>query len=158
MSTEYSTSTLDLNHPRSIWTNVIQLFYTLLAMIPIFYYMREVVQLGNDGLYILLFAPISIGLLLYILQILMNEYYWIQEKVHKKRDIFLIAVRSSSFVLFNFYFIYLLIFGYWFSSSDVYLDTVNLTNPIGKVITEAGISVALILFIVLLRRGIQKQK
>ena len=158
MSTEYSTSTLDLNHPRSIWTNVLQLFYTLLAMIPIFYYIREVVQLGNDGLYILLFAPISIGLLLYILQILMNEFYWFQEKIHKKRDILMIALRSTSFILFIFYFFYLFVFGYWFSNSEAYLEVVNIKNPIGKVVTEAGVSLILVLFIVLLRRGIQRQK
>lgn len=158
MSTEYSTSTLDLNHPRSIWTNVVQLFYTLIAMIPIFYYLREIAQLGNDGLYVLLFAPISIGLLLYILQILMNEYYWVQEKIHKKRDIFMIALRSTAFILFYFYFFYLFVFGYWFSSSDVYTEVVKLNNPIGKVITEAAISMGLVLFIVLLRRGIQNQK
>ncbi len=158
MSIEYSTDTMNLNHPRNIWTISIQLIYTQLAMIPLFYYLREVVQLEVDSLYVMLFLPVSVGLLLFIMQLLLNEYYWYSEKIYKKRDIVIVASKSATYVIGVFYILYLLMFGYWFSESEVYADITRIENNVGKTVAEAGVSIIIILFLVMLRREIQNQK
>ncbi|MCY3413905.1 MAG: hypothetical protein INQ03_19845 [Candidatus Heimdallarchaeota archaeon] len=158
MSTEYSNTILVFNHPRSIFTTGFQLFYSLVAMIPVYLYVREIIKLEVDALYVLLFLPLAVGFLLFTLMIQMNQFYWREEREYKRRDIFMLGLKSTSFIIFYFYFFFLLVFGYWFSDSEVYFDMLHLENPIGKLVTEASISVALVMLIVQLRRGIQKQK
>lgn len=158
MSLEYSTTDIDFNHPRNIWTIIIQLVYTLVAMIPIFYYMKEIVQFEQDAVNVMLLLPIATGIILFILQLLLNEFYWYEERLYKNRDIVIVACKSSSYVLGFFYFFYLFLFGYWFSNSDVYKELFRLNNQVGKAMTETAISIIFILFLVMLRRGIQNQK
>ena len=149
MSHTYAGDQLEINTPRTIWVLTLQLLYSIIAMLPIYYYLREVVQFNNESQYVLLLLPVTIALLLFFIQIKLNSYYWFSEKFFNKRDIFTSSMKSAIFVFVWFYFLYLLVFGYWFTGTTEY-DALGLGNKVGKAVTESLVSVSIVGFIVLI--------
>ena len=146
-----STSNVDqlqMNAPRTIWVSIMQLLYTIVAMLPIYYYLREIIQLDDQSQYVLLLLPVVVASLLYFVEIKMNNYFWYNEKFFNQRDIFTSALKSTTLVLGMFYFFYLLVFGYWFSGTPEY-ENLGLSDKTGRTLTEALVSVAIVASLVI---------
>jgi len=152
-----SRGNIDFNQPRIIWVNLFQLLYTLLAMIPVTYYLREIVLIEEEGQFLLIGLPISIGVLLYFVQLRLNEYFWINEQYYKKRDILISSCKSAFLVIFVYYFVYFFLLGYWISTTEQY-EALNLENQIGRILFDNAISLAVIVGITLLMVAVQKEK
>ncbi len=148
MSHSYAGDQLEINAPRTIWVLTLQLLYSIIAMLPIYYYLREVVQFNDESQYVLLLLPVTIAFLLFFIQVKFNSYFWFNEKIFNKRDIFTSAMKSALLVVVLFYFFYLIIFGYWFTGTEEY-SGLGLTNKVGKAVTESLVSVSIVGFIVL---------
>ncbi len=155
MSHKYVKSNIDFNQPRSVWALLIQLFYTLVAMTPMYYYLRELVKFNDDAKYVLMFLPIVTGILLYFVELKMNLYYWNKERIFKKRDIFTVTIKSFLFVIIWFYILYFFMFGYWFSTSEPY-KALGMNNQTTKSLTESLVSIGIIAGIVIVMDKIRE--
>jgi len=142
------------SEPRTIWTLSLQLFYTILAMIPFYYYLRNLVTIPAEGRYLLQFLPITIGILLFFIQVQLNSYYWREEKIFKQRDIFVSGLKSSILTLAMFYFIFFLIFGYMIGNSDAY-ESVLLSDVITRTMIQLLITLGTIVLTAILLQSIQ---
>ena len=49
---------IQFNNPKTIWTLSLLLLYTILSMIPFYYYLTNLVNIDNDGIYFLQYLPI----------------------------------------------------------------------------------------------------
>lgn len=156
MSTDYSAK-INTAEPRVVWTHVLQLMYTIIAMIPIVYYLREIVLLPETSRYVLIALPVSIALILFFIQIQMNNYFWDNELIFKRRDIFVVALKSNLLIVGLFYFLFLLMFGYWFTGTEVY-DNLGLNDVTFKVLFEAMVSILLVISTAVIMRSIQKNR
>ena len=76
---------IQFNNPKTIWTLSLLLLYTILSMIPFYYYLTNLVNIDNDGIYFLQYLPIFTGLLLYFIQFLFLTYFGMKKKSTRKR-------------------------------------------------------------------------
>ncbi len=148
---------LDYLNPRTIWTISLQLFYTIIAMLPVYYYLREIIELVADAKWVLIFLPIGIAIILFGMQLRLNNYYWKNEKIFKNRDILVTALKSSILVLVFFYFIFLYIFGYWLSSIEFY-EGIKFQSELGKLMAETIISLVMIYVMIIMMISIQESR
>ena len=145
---------IQFNNPKTIWTLSLLLLYTILSMIPFYYYLTNLVSIDNDGIYFLQYLPIFTGLLLYFIQFLFLTYFWNEEKVYKKRDILNVSLKSYILVFSMFYSIYFLIFGYWIGNTNAYESTL-LSDTINRNMVQLLITLGTILTTYLLMQNIQ---
>lgn len=158
MSTDFSPTELQLTHPRTIITSGLQLFYTIIAMIPFYYYLREIIQLNADAQYVLTFLPIATAIILFLFEIRLNEYYFFNEKVYKKRDIFDAAIKSTFVMITSFYVLFFFIFAYFLSNFVKEYQTLGLQNVLGKILFELSITIVILYLLVILMLDIQKER
>ena len=72
---------IQFNNPKTIWTLSLLLLYTILSMIPFYYYLTNLVNIDNDEYAIFLqYLPIFTGLLLYFIQFLFLTYFGKKKK------------------------------------------------------------------------------
>ena len=145
---------IQFNNPKTIWTLSLLLLYTILSMIPFYYYLTNLVNIDNDGIYFLQYLPIFTGLLLYFIQFLFLSYFWNEEKVYKKRDILNVSLKSYILVFSMFYSIYFLIFGYWIGNTNAY-ESALLSDTINRNMVQLLITLGTILTTYLLMQNIQ---
>lgn len=145
---------IQFNNPKTIWTLSLLLLYTILSMIPFYYYLTNLVNIDNDGIYFLQYLPIFAGLLLYFIQFLFLTYFWNEEKVYKKRDILNVSLKSYILVFSMFYSIYFLIFGYWIGNTNAY-ESALLSDTINRNMVQLLITLGTILTTYLLMQNIQ---
>jgi hypothetical protein len=145
---------IQFNNPKTIWTLSLSLLYTILSMIPFYYYLTNLVNIDNDGIYFLQYLPIFTGLLLYFIQFLFLTYFWNEEKVYKKRDILNVSLKSYILVFSMFYSIYFLIFGYWIGNTNAY-ESALLSDTINRNMIQLLITLGTILTTYLLMQNIQ---
>ncbi|MGB1981278.1 MAG: hypothetical protein ACPHQO_02270 [Candidatus Kariarchaeum pelagius] len=145
---------IQFNNPKTIWTLSLLLLYTILSMIPFYYYLTNLVNIDNDGIYFLQYLPIFAGLLLYFIQFLFLTYFWNEEKVYKKRDILNVSLKSYILVFSMFYSIYFLIFGYWIGNTNAY-ESALLSDTINRNMIQLLITLGTILTTYLLMQNIQ---
>lgn len=145
---------IQFNNPKTIWTLSLLLLYTILSMIPFYYYLTNLVNIDNDGIYFLQYLPIFTGLLLYFIQFLFLTYFWNEEKVYKKRDILNVSLKSYILVFSMFYSIYFLIFGYWIGNTNAY-ESALLSDTINRNMVQLLITLGTILTTYLLMQNIQ---
>ena len=145
---------IKFNNPKTIWTLSLLLLYTILSMIPFYYYLTNLVNIDNDGIYFLQYLPIFTGLLLYFIQFLFLTYFWNEEKVYKKRDILNVSLKSYILVFSMFYSIYFLIFGYWIGNTNAY-ESALLSDTINRNMIQLLITLGTILTTYLLMQNIQ---
>ena len=145
---------IQFNNPKTIWTLSLLLLYTILSMIPFYYYLTNLVNIDNDGIYFLQYLPIFTGLLLYFIQFLFLTYFWKEEKVYKKRDILNVSLKSYILVFSMFYSIYFLIFGYWIGNTNAY-ESALLSDTINRNMIQLLITLGTILTTYLLMQNIQ---
>lgn len=145
---------IQFNNPKTIWTLSLLLLYTILSMIPFYYYLTNLVNIDNDGIYFLQYLPIFTGLLLYFIQFLFLTYFWNEEKVYKKRDILNVSLKSYILVFSMFYSIYFLIFGYWIGNTNAY-ESALLSDTINRNMIQLLITLGTILTTYLLMQNIQ---
>lgn len=125
-------SSIKWTAPRSVWTLAAQLFYSLLAMLPMYYYLKNILGLvQTDNELLLYIIPIVTGILLFFAMILINEYFWVREKILLKRDITTAAVKSSFLIMVLFYFSYLFFLGYFINGQNP-----DYLGPLGEVLLE----------------------
>ena len=153
MSTVGSYS-INFSEPRTIWTIVLQLFYTLLAMLPFYYYLRNLIDVPTEGRYLLQFLPIATGLLIFFIQFEMNDYYWHQEKTFTERDIFKMSLKSIILTISMFYIIFFLIFAYWVGNGGGYEGGI-LENVVTRTMVQLGITLGLILLTLVMMKTVQ---
>ncbi len=157
MSTVRSSNRLEWTAPRSIWTAAVQLLYSLIAQLPFYYYLREIVELiEKDYQWIVITVPISTGILLFFMQVLLDEFYWNQEKVYRNRDITVAAAKSALLVYALFYFLFFYLMEYVLSSTDFYKEN-GPNEPVQKMMFDLGVSLAIILFLTLFLKEMQKR-
>lgn len=154
---EISYSKMDYIHPRTIWTLTMQFFYTIIAMMPVYYYLREIIELIVDAKWLLVFLPIGIAILLFGMELRLNVYFWKAEKIFKNRDILVVVIKSSLLVITMFYFLFLFIFGYWLSDIDVY-QGIKYQSDIGRLMAEAAISLLVIYGVIIMMMSIQESR
>lgn len=145
---------IQFNNPKTIWTLSLLLLYTILSMISFYYYLTNLVNIDNDGIYFLQYLPIFTGLLLYFIQFLFLTYFWNEEKVYKKRDILNVSLKSYILVFSMFYSIYFLIFGYWIGNTNAY-ESALLSDTINRNMLQLLITLGTILTTYLLMQNIQ---
>lgn len=149
---------LNWSAPRTIWTSAVQLLMTVIAQIPFYFYLREIaILIQEDYEQVVLVVPISTALLLFFLQILMDEYYWNREIIYRNRDITIASAKSFLFVVGLYYFFFFFIMEYWLSSTEFYKES-GPKEPVQKMMFDLGISFAIILFMVIFLREIQKRR
>ncbi len=149
---------LNWSAPRSIWTAAVQLLLTVVAQIPFYFYLREILQLiEEDYEQVVLVVPISTALLLFFIQLLMDEYYWNREIIYRNRDITIASAKSFLFVMGLYYFFFFFVMEYWLSSTEFY-QTSGPKEPIQKMMLDLGIVFAVILFLTIFLREIQKRR
>lgn len=146
---------IEYSEPRTIWTLTLQLTFTLLAMLPFYYYLRNIAEIPADGRYLLQFLPIAVGILLFFLQQYLNTYYWRKEKIYKRRDMFVVGLQSYILSIWMFYTIYLLLFGYFIGQTDAY-DTPLFSDIITRTMIQLLISLGTIALFVLAMRTAQE--
>ncbi|MCE7733357.1 MAG: hypothetical protein GPJ54_00670 [Candidatus Heimdallarchaeota archaeon] len=154
---ELASAKLDYREPREVWILGLEFFYTLLAMIPIYYYLVEVLEIRSEAEDLVLFLPIGIAILLYFMELRLNSYFWFTEKIYKRRDLFTSALKSVILVVTTFYFLFLYFFGYWLANIDTY-QSVEYRNELTKLMTEVSISLFLIYLILIMMLNIQNQR
>ncbi|MCH8907265.1 MAG: hypothetical protein IH840_09265, partial [Candidatus Heimdallarchaeota archaeon] len=108
---EVKVGKLDYSHPRTIWTLGIQLMYTIIAMIPLYYYMIEILTIRSEARDFVIYSPIFVAIILFFLQLKLNSYFWTSEKTFVKRDITITSSKSAFTIVLEFYLIFLFIFG-----------------------------------------------
>ncbi|OLS27788.1 MAG: hypothetical protein HeimC2_09820 [Candidatus Heimdallarchaeota archaeon LC_2] len=155
---ELSSTRLDYREPRTIWVLGFEFFYTIIAMIPLYYYFNEILEIRAEAENLILILPISVAILLFFLELRLNTYFWFSEKTYKKRDLLTSAIKSVSFIIISFYLIFLLVFGYWLGGAETYSNRVEYQNEISQLITELGITLISIYFILILMLNIQNQR
>jgi hypothetical protein len=107
---------LNYKAPLTIWVLAAQLFYAILAIMPMYYFWRNIEDLTQTQYqWIIILIPIFCGFILFAAMILLNEIYWYNEKHLLRRDLITSASKSSVFVTVEFYFIYFFVLG-WFMS------------------------------------------
>ncbi|MHA2091391.1 MAG: hypothetical protein ACW98K_11070 [Candidatus Kariarchaeaceae archaeon] len=154
---EYSYSNLEYLHPRTIWSLSFQFLYTVLAMIPVYFYFREIIEFTEDAKWLLIFLPVGIGILLFLLQLRLNSYFWKSEKVFRNRDIFVVALKSILLIIISFYFTFLLMFGYWLSGADFY-ESIKYQSVIGRLMAEVIISLMIVYGLVTMMINVQDSR
>ena len=154
---ETSLTSIDYTIPRTVWVLGIQLFYSFIAMIPVYYYMRELLAIRATASRVVIFLPVLTAILLFFLELRLNDYFWISEKTYKKRDSFNSSIKSFLVIIFFYYFVFLFIFGYFLSGSGTY-NSFHYNNEVSKVIAEDIASIIIIYLIVILMLNIQNQR
>ncbi|MHA2250866.1 MAG: hypothetical protein ACXAD7_10910 [Candidatus Kariarchaeaceae archaeon] len=154
---EVSYSKIDYVHPRTIWTICLQFFFTVIAMIPVYYYLREIVKLIADARLLLVFLPLGIAILLFLIQLRLGTYFWKSEKVFKKRDVLVIASKSTLLTIVLFYILFLFIFGYWLSGVDFY-QGLDYQSDVGRLMAETTISLGIIYGIMVMMINVQESR
>ncbi len=154
---ELTSTRLDYREPRTIWVLGFEFFYTILAMIPIYYYLNEILEIRAEAEQLILFLPIGVAILLYFMELKLNTYFWFTEKIYKKRDLLTSAIKSATLIVSSFYLIFLLIFGYWLNGTETY-EEIEYQNELSKLMTELGITLVSIYFILTLMINIQNQR
>ncbi|MDH5401531.1 MAG: hypothetical protein OEZ01_09320 [Candidatus Heimdallarchaeota archaeon] len=140
-------ATINFYNPRTVWVLSFQLIYTICAMIPFFYYMREVLELPEEARYVVVLLPLTCALVIYMLQLMLNKYYWDQEKIYKKRDILQVASKSAFYTYFIFYFMEFLVFGFWLNQFDAYIEF-RIEKDLARMVVETIISMLIVVFYV----------
>lgn len=153
----YSGYPIDYNSPRTIWTMSFQLLYTVLAMIPFYFYQLNILVIPSEGITVLVVLPIGVAILLFFMQIRLNHFYWVSEKTFKKRDVFHVGLKSLILTLSMFYTIFFLIFGNWVGSSDAHAQF-GFTDPIEKLAIDATLTLIIILLTVIMIVSIQQDR
>ncbi|MHA2031202.1 MAG: hypothetical protein ACXAC2_20695 [Candidatus Kariarchaeaceae archaeon] len=154
---ELATAKLDYREPRAVWILGLELFYTLIAMIPIYFYIIEILQVRANAENLVMFLPIGIALLLFFLELRLNSYFWFTEKVYKRRDLFTSSLKSVILIISSFYIIFLYVFGYWLSDSSTY-QGIGYQNELSQLMAEVIISLLTIYFGVIMMLNIQNQR
>ncbi len=154
---ELASAKLDYREPREVWILGLEFFYTLLAMIPIYYYFVEVLEIRSEAEDLVLFLPIGIAILLFFMELRLNSYFWFTEKVYKRRDLFTSALKSVMLVLTSFYLIFLYFFGYWLADTETY-QRIEYQNELTKLMAEVSISLILIYLALIMMLNIQNQR
>ena len=154
---ELTSTKLDYREPRTIWVLGFEFFYTIIAMIPIYYYFNEILEIRAEAEDLILILPIGVAILLFIMELRLNTYFWFSEKIYKKRDLLTSAIKSASLIVISFYFIFILIFGYWLGGVDTY-DRIEYQNELSQLMTELAITLVSIYFILILMLNIQNQR
>lgn len=154
---ETSLTSIDYTLPRTVWVLGIQLFYTFMAMIPVYYYMRELLSIRATASQVVIYLPVLTAMLLFFLELRLNDYFWVSEKIYKKRDSFNSSIKSFLVIIFSYYFVFLFIFGYFLSGSKTY-KSFHFNNEVSQLIAEDIASVITIYLIVILMLNIQNQR
>ena len=133
MSNVSNPAEIQWSAPRSVWVMLIQFAYSLIAMIPLYYYMRIFEDLKKeDYVTMTFFIPIATAVILFMMMILMDDVYWYKEKRYNNRDFFKSAMKSSAFVMVVFFVIFYLIIGFWMNSSFPDYAGYYKNNPLHK--------------------------
>lgn len=99
--------------PRNLWITISMLFWTMVGMIPFYYYLREIEQLvSKDYQYVVLYVPIMTGFVLFLMEVMLTDYFWYSERRRQNRTFGRAALYSIEFVLFLFYFTYFFLITY----------------------------------------------
>ena len=154
---EQTSTRLDYREPRTIWVLGFEFFYTIIAMIPIYYYFNEILEIRAEAEDLIFILPVGVAILLFFLELKLNTYFWFSEKTYKKRDLLTASIKSVSLIIISFYFIFLFIFGYWLSGAETY-ERIEYQNEISQLITELGITLLSLYFILVLMINIQNQR
>ena len=99
-------------------------------------------------------APFVAGVLLFFIQLNMNDFYWYHEINKRKRDVVKIGTKSFFVVMVQFYFYNLVLFGFWLSDNVKFNEAVVLNHPIKRMMFELGVSLLLVLSYVNVRIGV----
>jgi uncharacterized membrane protein len=154
---ELASAKLEYREPRAVWILGLEFFYTLIAMIPVYYYIIEILEVRSEAEDLVLFLPIGIAVLLYFMELRLNAYFWFTEKVYKRRDLFTSSLKSVILVVSAFYFMFLYFFGYWLADTDTY-QRVEYRNEIKQLMTEVVVSLVVIYLILIMMLNIQNQR
>ncbi|MHA2501853.1 MAG: hypothetical protein ACXAE3_03200 [Candidatus Kariarchaeaceae archaeon] len=146
---------INYTEPRTIWTIALQLLYTLLAMIPFYYYMKNLIDIPSEGRYLLQYLPVVVGILIFFIQFEMNDYYWNQEKTFTNRDIFTMSLKSTILTLSMFYTIFFFIFTYWIGNNGAYTKGI-IEDPINRTMIQLGFTLGVILLTLILMKTAQR--
>ena len=146
---------INYSEPRTIWTIVLQLFYNILAMMPLYYYLRNLIEIPNEGRYLLQFLPITTGILLFFIQFEITDYYWHQEKTFVKRDIFKMSLKSVILSLSMFYSIFFYILTYVVGNGGGYEEGI-LVDPITRTIVQLSLTLGTIVLTVIMMKTAQR--
>ena len=153
----YSSFPIDYGQPRTIWSISLQLFYTLIAMIPLYYYMRNVVEIPPEGSYVLQLLPIVVAILLFFVQLRLNQFYWINEKTYKNRDIFVMSIKSVVLTLGLFYSLFFLLWSYWIGRTDIHENS-GFENPLEIVVINIAVSLVILLMTLVFMVAVQEDR
>ena len=146
---------LQYNEPRTIWTISLQLLYTILAMVPFYYYLTNLVQVPEEGAVLLQYLPVITGVLLFFIEIRLNDYYWNKEKIYKHRDIFVCGMKSVILIISMFYTIFFFVFGWLVGTNGGYDSQVFLQDVITRTMIQLIITFATIIVVMLMMETAQ---
>ena len=139
---------LSFHLPRNIWIMFLQFFFSFVLQLPVYYYIWFVIELTAISTFATtLFLPLFSALVLASIQVLLNRFFWYNEKTLKKRDFLKSAIKSSLMVSISFYLIFFFLLTWGLSS--VYYDYYGpfVTSEIVKLTFDFIVSNFLVCFI-----------
>ncbi len=159
MSSASNQAEIQWNTPRSLWVLLFQFFYSLLAMVPMYYYMRDIEDLVNETYVPMTFVvPILSSLILFMMMVLLDDVYWYQEKKYSARDFFKAGMKSTIWVTLVFYVIFYVIMGYWLNTNFPDYAGYYKSDFVHKFFIDYGVSMSVVILWTVFRYYFSKNR